>query len=103
LPASAAAGLAALPTGRALVLGIRPEGVRLAREEPPGMREMEAHQIEPLGAYDIVDLAVGERYLKARTASGFVRGRGDRVWAALDAAQVHFFVAERGQAPGAGL
>ena len=103
LPASAAAGLAALPTGRELVLGIRPEGVRLAREEAPGMREMEAHQIEPLGAYDIVDLAVGERYLKARTPSGFVRGRGERVWAALDAGQVHFFDAASGQSLGVRL
>jgi len=103
LPASAASGLAALPEGRSLVLGIRPEGVRLAREEGPGMRPMEAHLIEPLGAYDIVDLALGDRYLKARTPSGFVRGRGDRVWAELDAGQVHFFDAESGQSLGVRL
>lgn len=103
LPASAAQGLAALSTKGDLVVGVRPEGVRLARVEGQGMREMEAHQIEPLGAYDIVDLAVGDRYLKARTASGFVRGRGDRVWAALDPAQVHFFDAASGQSLGVRL
>ena len=75
--ASSAARLgAALPAGHELVLGIRPEGVQVAREAGPGMRQMEAHLIEPLGAYDIVDLKVGERFLKARTPSGFVRGAG---------------------------
>jgi len=87
---------AALPAGHALVMGVRPEAVLVAREEAPGARPLEAHFIEPLGAYDIVDLKVGERYLKARTASGFVRSRGDRVWARLDASQVHFFDATTG-------
>jgi multiple sugar transport system ATP-binding protein len=89
---------AALPAGHALVMGVRPEAVLVAREEAPGSRPLEAHFIEPLGAYDIVDLKVGERYLKARTASGFVKHRGDRVWARLDAGQVHFFDATTGDA-----
>ena len=50
--------------------------VRLARAAADGMRPMEAHLIEPLGAYDIVDLKLGDRFLKARTASGFVGRRG---------------------------
>ncbi len=87
---------AALPAGHELVMGVRPEAVLVARDEAPGLRPLEAHFIEPLGAYDIVDLKVGERYLKARTASGFVRNRGDRVWARLDAGQVHFFDATSG-------
>jgi multiple sugar transport system ATP-binding protein len=89
---------AALPAGHDLVMGVRPEAVLVAREEAPGSRPLEAHFIEPLGAYDIVDLKLGERYLKARTASGFVRSRGDRVWARLDAPQVHFFDATTGDA-----
>ena len=52
---------------------------------------VEAHIIEPLGAYDIVDLKVGEQLLRARTPSGFVAKAGDTVWAKLDAAQTHFF------------
>jgi multiple sugar transport system ATP-binding protein len=87
---------AALPPGHELVMGVRPEAVLVARDEAPGLRPLEAHFIEPLGAYDIVDLKVGERYLKARTASGFVGRRGDRVWARLDADQVHFFDATSG-------
>ena len=97
LPGDAAAP-PARPRGRELVLGIRPEGVQLARERGRGLREMEAHLIEPLGAYDIVDLTLGERYLKARTPSGFVRAPGERVWARLDPPQVHFFDAATGEA-----
>ncbi|HRO11386.1 ABC transporter ATP-binding protein [Amaricoccus sp.] len=87
---------AALPAGHELVVGVRPEAVRVAREAAPGLRPVEAHFIEPLGAYDIVDLKVGERLIKARTPSGFVRRPGEAVWARLDVPQVHFFDATSG-------
>jgi multiple sugar transport system ATP-binding protein len=58
---------------------------------------VEAHIIEPLGAYDIIDLKVGDQLLRARTASGFVDRPGDRVWAKLDAAQTHFFSSRTGE------
>ena len=59
---------------------------------------VEAHIIEPLGAYDIVDLKVGGQFLRARTASGFVGKPGDVVWAKLDEAQTHFFDPKSGNA-----
>jgi multiple sugar transport system ATP-binding protein len=103
-PADLAARLgSAVPSGHDVVLGVRPEGVQLAREATEGMRPMEAHLIEQLGAYDIVDLKLGERYLKARTPSGFVRAPGDTVWARLDTPQVHFFDAATGDALRLGL
>ena len=59
--------------GTSSSLGVRPEGVlRRARGRRPGYVPVEAHIIEPLGAYDIVDLKVGEQLLRARTPSGFV-------------------------------
>ena len=78
----------------------RPPGSGAARRGRPaaGLRPMEAQLIQPLGAYDIVDLKLGDGYLKARTASGFVRHPGDTVWAELDAPQVHFFDAATGDA-----
>ena len=66
--------------GGELTLGIRPEGVLVAREERQGYVPVEAHIIEPLGAYDIVDLKVGTGFLRARTGSGFVARAGDTVW-----------------------
>ncbi len=74
-----------------LSLGVRPEGVLLSREQQPGYRSVEAHIIEPFGPYDIVDLKVGSRILRARTSTGFVDRAGDQVWARIDPAQVHFF------------
>ena len=74
-----------------LTLGIRPEGVLIARAATPGYVPVEAHIIEPIGAYDIVDLRIGERFLRARTHAGSVKKVGETVWAKLDAAQTHFF------------
>jgi multiple sugar transport system ATP-binding protein len=87
---------AKLPSGHDLVVGVRPEAVKVAREEAPGLRPVEAHFIEPLGSHDIVDLKVGDRLIKARTPSGFVKQPGEGVWARLDAPQVHFFDATTG-------
>ncbi len=84
--------------GSDLMLGIRPEGVLVAREEQEGHVPVKAHIIEPLGAYDIVDLKVGSQLLRARTSSGYVRRPGDTVWARLDPAQTHFFDADSGDA-----
>jgi multiple sugar transport system ATP-binding protein len=81
-----------------LSLGVRPEGVLVAREPAPGFVPVEAHIIEPLGAYDIVDLRIGSGFLRARTASGYVGRAGDTVWAKLDPAQTHFFDAATGDA-----
>ena len=75
---------------------VRPEAVKVAREGGEGLRAVEAHFIEPLGSHDIVDLKVGERFLKARTPSGFVGAPGEAVWARLDVEQVHFFDATTG-------
>jgi multiple sugar transport system ATP-binding protein len=80
-----------------LTLGVRPEAVLVAREARPGYVPVEAHIIEPLGAYDIVDLKVGKQFLRARTASGFVPRVGEPVWAKLDEAQTHFFDAGTGR------
>jgi multiple sugar transport system ATP-binding protein len=85
------------------MLGIRPEGVLVSRQEAPGYVPAEAHIIEPLGSYDIVDLKFGAQMLRARTRSGFVAKAGDRVYARLDPAQAHFFDTQSGQSLGVRL
>lgn len=89
--------------GEALILGIRPEGVIVSNEATQGFLPVEAQIIEPLGAYDIVDLKVGSAVLRARTKSGFVDGPGARVFARIDPAQAHFFDAASGQSLGVSL
>ena len=68
-----------------------------------GLVPVEAHIIEPLGSYDIVDLAVGSQMLRARTRSGFVGKAGNRVFARIDPAQAHFFDTESGKSLGVRL
>ncbi|MFO1055427.1 MAG: ABC transporter ATP-binding protein [Dongiaceae bacterium] len=80
-----------------LVLGVRPEGVLVRRSPAPGHIAVEAHLIEPLGAYDIIDLKVGQGLLRARTPSGVATRPGEGVWARLDVGQLHFFDAATGQ------
>ena len=83
-----------------LSLGIRPEGVLVSRDAQPGYRPVEAHIIEPFGPYDIVDLKIGSRMLRARTSSGYVGRAGDQVWAKIDPAQTHFFDTRSGNSLG---
>ena len=80
------------------MVGVRPEAVQVARDQRPGYVPIEAHLIEPLGAYDIVDLKLGSQFLRARTASGFVAGPGQTVWAHIEESQTHFFSSRSGSA-----
>ena len=80
-----------------LAIGVRPEGVLVARQQTPGYVPVEAHIIEPLGPFDIVDLKFGAQMLRARTSSGYVARAGDVVWAKLDEAQTHFFSTRTGE------
>jgi len=80
-----------------LTIGVRPEGVLVAQQQTPGYVAVEAHIIEPLGPFDIVDLKFGTQMLRARTSSGYVAKAGDVVWAKLDEAQTHFFSTRTGE------
>ncbi len=89
--------MASKVAGDDLTLGIRPEGVLLSREEKAGYAASHVHLIEPLGAYDIVDLKVGSSLLRARTKSGFASKAGEQVWVRLDPPQTHFFNSKSGE------
>jgi multiple sugar transport system ATP-binding protein len=80
-----------------LTIGVRPEGVLVSRSQMAGYIAVEAHIIEPLGPFDVVDLKFGPRLLRARTPSGYVAKAGDTVWAKLDEAQTHFFSTRTGE------
>jgi multiple sugar transport system ATP-binding protein len=89
--------------GKPLSLGVRPEGIAVALQAADGFVPAEAHIIEPLGSYDIVDLKFGSQMLRARTRSGFVAKAGDQVFARIDPAQAHFFDTASGQSLGVRL
>ena len=89
--------------GGQLVLGIRPEGVLIRRDAADGFLPVETQIVEPLGSFDIVDLKVGSKMLRARTKSGFVAGPGEKVFARIDPAQAHFFDTASGKSLGVRL
>jgi multiple sugar transport system ATP-binding protein len=80
-----------------LAIGIRPEAVLVAHQATDGYFPAEAHIIERLGPYDIVDLKFGAQLFRSRTASGYVKKAGDAVWARLDEKQTHFFDLRTGE------
>ena len=75
----------------------------VAHQAADGYLPVEAHIIEPLGSYDIVDLKFGSQMLRARTRCGFVAKAGDQVFARIDPAQAHFFDTASGQSLGVRL
>ncbi|TPJ52540.1 ABC transporter ATP-binding protein [Mesorhizobium sp. B2-7-1] len=89
--------------GGQLTLGIRPEGVLVRREATDGFLPVETQIVEPLGSFDIVDLKVGSKMLRARTKSGFIGGPGEKVYARIDPSQTHFFDAASGKSLGVRL
>ncbi|MDX8515263.1 ABC transporter ATP-binding protein [Mesorhizobium captivum] len=89
--------------GGQLALGIRPEGVLVRHEAAEGFLPVEAQIVEPLGSFDIVDLKVGSKMLRARTKSGFVSGPREKVYARIDPSQAHFFDTASGKSLGVRL
>ena len=83
-----------------LAVGVRPEAVQVSLRAANGYFPAEAHIIERLGPYDIVDLKVGAQLFRSRTASGYVGNAGDAVWARLDEKQTHFFDHDTGESLG---
>ena len=79
-----------------LALGVRPEAISLARAPAPGLLPARVHLIEPLGAYDIVDVAIGDTSLRVRTPSQYTGKQGEAVWIAPDEARTHFFDKQSG-------
>ncbi len=86
-----------------LTLGIRPEGVLVRHDAAPGYMPVEAQIIEPLGSFDIVDLKLGSKMLRARTKAGYVSGPGEKVHARIDPEQAHFFDTASGKSLGVRL
>ncbi len=85
---------------RALKLGIRPEAIEVSLTAQDGYVAARAHIIEPLGSHDIIDLALGDIQLRARTRPGFVAAPGIAIWLRLDPARTHLFDSETGNSLG---
>jgi len=77
-------------TAGPLVLGVRPDAVRLT--DPAGADGVgEVHLLESLGGDTVVVVRVGEQLLRALVRRGQTPPEGSTVGLALDAAELHLF------------
>jgi multiple sugar transport system ATP-binding protein len=84
--------------GRKLVLGIRPEWIKIEPKKRENAVPAEVYVIEPLGPSKIIDLKVGNDIVKVRTGADFDARVGDKLWLSLTERKVHFFDKGTGEA-----
>ena len=81
-----------------LVLGVRPEDVKISKKENAGFVGAEVYAIEPLGLKTIVDLRVGEGVFKAIVPPLFDIQFKEKVWITFDRNKIHVFGKNTGHA-----
>jgi ABC-type sugar transport system ATPase subunit len=79
-----------------LVLGIRPEDVRIHAGEKTGVRseelvEAELYVTEPLGNETIVDVKIGENVIKVLSQADFQGTSGQKIRLEMNCAKMHLF------------
>jgi multiple sugar transport system ATP-binding protein len=80
---------------RAVVLGVRPEHLRIAAGE--GALQAQVELVEPVGSEAFVHLRSGEQMLVVRMAPEGVPAVGDAVALHIDSTRLHFFDAQTGE------
>jgi len=83
-----------------LVLGVRPQDIRVSTVEPAetGCIPAEIYTTEPLGDSTILDVKVGDKLLKAMAAAAFEGDAGLKVWIRFVAERTHLFDRSSGEA-----
>jgi ABC-type sugar transport system ATPase subunit len=77
--------------GKTLVMGIRPEDLRVSAKRDEMGFDMEVAVVEELGPENIINLRSGEHIIKALTGPDFLPRMGDRVWAVPDQSRIRIF------------
>ena len=91
-------GLEPLQDRVEIVLGIRPEDVRIHLDEPQeDAISAEVYVTEPLGSETIVDVKLGEDVIKVLAEPDFPGNPGQKIWAKLSSPRIHFFDAQSHQ------
>ena len=79
-----------LVSGRAVILGLRPESLRLGPSQRSGFSAV-VDEVEPLGSETLVNLNAGGVLVTMRTEGAVVPRRGEQVGIELTAAALHWF------------
>jgi ABC-type sugar transport system ATPase subunit len=95
LPSRVVSVLKSRPNLDRVVVGLRPEAVRVSLQRPVGSASAplaaSVYALEPLGDENIVDLRVGSVALRARTAPSLRPSVNDQVWITPVVADMHIF------------
>jgi multiple sugar transport system ATP-binding protein len=78
-------------SGREVILGVRPEDIRVAGANDAHAVRMRLDLVEPMGNEILLHASAGEHELTARVAPQPLPTPGQEVALALDAARLHFF------------
>ncbi len=86
-------------TGKELVVGIRPEDIKIHLDKPDkeDISEAEIYVIEPLGNETIVDIKLGNEVIKVLEEPDFRGARKQPVWLELNRSKLHLFHKETGK------
>jgi len=79
-----------------IILGIRPEGVRIHREKSVERFEADVLFLEHFGSMNIINLQKGKRMFKARTRPTERFTTGQKVWIEFDDSRSRFFDEQTG-------
>ena len=90
-------GTAAL-AGRALVLGIRAEAIRVEQAPRDGLVRATVVVVEPLGSHNLLTVRLGDDLLKVSTQPDVFPPPDSDVWLALDPARIRWMDRETGEA-----
>ena len=79
-------------TSSEVILGIRPEDMKISRDRLERGIEAEVYVVEPLGSELIADVKIGKHMIKIRTQElGFQPKMGDKVWITWNDKKIHVF------------
>jgi multiple sugar transport system ATP-binding protein len=78
-------------TGDELVLGIRPEDLRIATEPGPNTVETHVDVVEPVGSDNYVYVSLGDQECTVRAAADVRPSSGDSALVTFDESSVHLF------------
>ena len=79
-------------------LGVRPEDIRIAREAPDSHAvQSKIYEVEPLGAYTVVDVSVGDSLVRAQITGQPRFELGEPVFLSIERGKCHLFDGESGE------
>ena len=83
--------------GEEVVIGLRPEEIRVANGSDAEAAEFEVYTFEPLGKHEIITVSAADDWVKIRTTKNPFLRPGERVRLDLSGAQAFFFDPDDGQ------